>query len=351
MWADKASGPLHAAHLGYGIGSFIVPQIAKPFLSQRIPTTSSKFSVQNCLANTTGNRSENSTAAVVGEPENNHFEYSYIIIMAIIMSFSTAYYAFFYCTRRGQSTTEDSKKEEVKKTVKEIFNFNSCSPGHPYYAAGIFALVVLWFFMTMGGHMVFASFLYSYSRDLLCLSKDSAADIQTIFWIGYTCGRAVTTIVAIWIPMKVLIFLEAGGNFASALVIFFNPENVTVIMVTSFFSGFFVGPLYPSGNAWANRYITMTGLAYTFSLVGGSAAGAIFNVVIGWCFENTGPQAFCYFVLGYSTLGCITAVGMHLFAQTRGDKYSRGEEGSHSHESCSSDEKQHNDCQELKSME
>ena len=39
IWKDKASGPLHLIHLGYGAGSFIVLQLVAPFISENLPTT------------------------------------------------------------------------------------------------------------------------------------------------------------------------------------------------------------------------------------------------------------------------------------------------------------------------
>ena len=326
IWREKASGPLHLIHLGYGAGSFLVPQIVKPFLSKRTAETSSQFFLHNC--NNIGNVSsaQNDTQLPDdGQEGENNFENGYIIVMAIILSVASIYYAFFCCSRRQIQKSPNDQIEAIK-TAKEIFNFSSCSPGHPYYAAMILAFLVIWFYISAGGQMIFANYLYSYCRDMLCLDKDHAADIQSMFWIGFTAGRFMGFVAAIWIPMKILIFIEAGGNLMSAVVLFFNPGNATVVKIFALISGFFVGPLYPSGIAWANRYITMTGLAYTITLIGGSLAGVSFTVAIGWYFEHKGPGAIWYFVIGYSCVACVTAIMMHLVARTRGDKYEREED-------------------------
>ena len=326
IWREKASGPLHLIHLGYGAGSFLVPQIVKPFLSKRTAETSSQFFLHNC--NNIGNVSsaQNDTQLPDdGQEGENNFENGYIIVMAIILSVASIYYAFFCCSRRQIQKSPNDQIEAIK-TAKEIFNFSSCSPGHPYYAAMILAFLVIWFYISAGGQMIFANYLYSYCRDMLCLDKDQAADIQSMFWIGFTAGRFAGFVVAMWAPMKILIFIEAGGNLISALVLFFNPRDVMIVKGFSLISGFFVGPLYPSGVAWANRYITMTGLAYTITLIGASLAGVSFTVAIGWYFEHKGPGAIWYFVIGYSCVACVTAIMMHLVARTRGDKYEREED-------------------------
>lgn len=333
IWKDKVSGPMHILHCGYGAGSFLVPQIVKPFLSQRLDETASEFYIQNCHNQTDkltiGVTSATTTNITSGSvQEDSHFEYGYLIVMSIILMIAGVFYLYFCCNRHdtNQSTVEEHDKEEMEiQTVRQIFSFHSCSPGHPWYAGIIFCFLFVWFYVAVGGQMVFANYLYSYTRDLLCLTKSQAANIQSTFWFGFTAGRFAGFIAAIWIPMKVLIFIEAGGNLISALVLYFNPSNMTVIWIFSCVSGFFVGPLYPSGIAWANRYITMTGVAYTITLVGGSLAGVSFTVAIGWFFEHKGPGAFMAFVLGYSALACFLAVCLHLVARTRGDKYEREE--------------------------
>lgn len=328
LWKEKVSGPMHILHLGYGAGSFLVPQIAKPFLSQRVAQTSSAFYIVNCLSdsNSTYDEPKNGTTMQLA-PENNHFEYGYFIVMAIILTIASVYCVFFYLSRKKRINVETPEQMhgDRKKTTREIFHFNSCSPGHPYYAAVLFIFIPIWFYIAVGGQMIFANYLYSYCRDNLCLDKDKAANIQSTFWIGFSAGRFAGFVFALWIPMKVLLFLEAGGNLLSALVLLFNPSNTLIVWIFSCVSGFFVGPLYPTGIAWANRYLTMTGVAYTITLIGGSLAGVSLTVAIGWFFEHKGPEAFWYFVIGYSAIACISAVCMHLVARTRGDKYEREE--------------------------
>ncbi|XP_067929707.1 major facilitator superfamily domain-containing protein 4A-like [Watersipora subatra] len=124
-------------------------------------------------------------------------------------------------------------------------------------------------------------------------------------------------------PMHILHCGYGAGSFLVPQIV--KPFLSTRIALFSVacVSGFFVGPLYPTGIAWANRYITLTGVGYTLTLLGGAAAGVSFTVAIGWFFENTGPQPMLYFVVGYSALACSLAIFMHLVARTRGDKYER----------------------------
>lgn len=326
---------MHILHCGYGAGSLVVPQLVKPFLSTREPKTASKFYIQNCLNQTksTTNLTITQTFSVsdapttTAQPEDNHFEYGYIIVMAVNLAIAGVFYVYYCCNRHStdDAAEQPEQSELQEKTLRQIFSFHSCSPGHPVYAGVIFCFLFVWFYVAVGGQMVFANYLYSYTRDLMCLTKSEAANIQSTFWFGFTAGRFSGFIAAIWIPMKVLIFIEAGGNLACALVLYFNPSNMTIIWAFSCASGFFVGPLYPTGIAWANRYITMTGVAYTITLIGGSLAGVSFTVAIGWLFEHKGPGPFMAFVLGYSVLACFLAICMHLVARTRGDKYEREE--------------------------
>jgi len=98
-------------------------------------------------------------------------------------------------------------------------------------------------------------------------------------------------------------------------VLYFNSTNTNVVWAFACISGFFIGPLYPTGISWANRYITLTGVAYTITLVGGGMAGVSFTVAIGWFFQHNGPKPMLYFVIGYSALACALAISMHLVAR------------------------------------
>jgi len=322
IWQDKASGPLQVIHLGYGIGSFIVPQIAKPFLSQKRGDTITQYYIQNCLkldnitANTTSNAEESVTV------ENTHFEYGYLIIAGVILSFACLFYIMFCCSYNKMKQLPHEDKPP-KKSVREIFNFNACSPGHPYFAAVLFGLLFCWFYATLAIHVTYANFWFSYMRDEMCLDKDLAADIMSVFWIGYTLGRFVTFIVAFFIHMKVLLFVIALSNLFCSVVLYFFSANITVTWVFAFLVGFWLGPLYPGGIAWANRYLTMTGVSYTFTLFGASIGGISYNMLIGWFFENKGPYVLWYFAIAMGTFVCALATSMHLIARTRGDKYER----------------------------
>lgn len=324
---------MHILHAGYGVGSFLVLQIVTPFLSQRVAETSSIFYIRNCLNESNVITSGNMTTEMITEsstvapPEDNHFEYGYLIVMAINLVVAGIFFTLFWLGKQSPDNDSIDADPEIdeEESLGGIFNLNSCSPGHPWYAGILFCLLFAWFYIAVGGQMLFANYLYSYTRDLLCITKAEAANIQSMFWIGLTAGRTAAFFFAMFIPMKVLIFLEAGGNLFSALMLYFHPTNITVIWVFSCVSGFFVGPLAPTGIAWANRYITMTGIAYTITLIGGAMAGVSFTVAIGWFFEYSGPEPMLYFAIGYSALACALAVSMHLVARTRGDKYERGE--------------------------
>ena len=97
IWKDKASGPLHLIHLGYGAGSFIVPQLVAPFISENLPTTEETFDNSVCatvtaLATNSSNSANITTLAPI--PSDN-LDVGFWIVSACILAVSLVRLFFF----------------------------------------------------------------------------------------------------------------------------------------------------------------------------------------------------------------------------------------------------------------
>ncbi|VDI22634.1 Hypothetical predicted protein [Mytilus galloprovincialis] len=105
LWKRKATGPLHILHFGFGMGSFIVPQIANPFLAVLAPSlditnassingTKSPFVIDPVTVTTT---TTNNTIAVIFLKESK-IESAYLIVSIIVASLSVVFFLYqFFC--------------------------------------------------------------------------------------------------------------------------------------------------------------------------------------------------------------------------------------------------------------
>jgi len=345
IWKDKASGPLHIIHLGYGAGSFIVPQIVKGFISEKLPSddtavtnpacaetatflnTTNKFNFNNTLiantslANTTLVNSTTVFPTTTVEEQSQTVQFGFLIISGCIVGIALVWFFFFFCDKKEDSSS--NKKEEVqnKTSLKEIFNFNTCSPGHPYFAFLLYVMLFFWIYVAVAGERIGAKYLYSYARGWACFSKDEAADILTAYWISFTAGRFVGFVAGNFVPMKFIIFIEGFGNLAFALVLFFFGENKYVLWVCICGLGLLIGPCYPSGLAWANRYMVVTATGVTVLSVAAGVSDLSFLTAIGYFAERVGIQIMTTFFLGYGIVVSVLPIVMQSIACTRGDRF------------------------------
>lgn len=321
IWKAKASGPLHLIHLGYGVGGFIVPKIVAPFITDKIATDV----IVNPLCvdfNQSHNLNQSGNTTTPTPQPSDTVQYGFLIVSGIIVAIAGIWLFYFFCDKSTKESTQNQVVKD-KTTIREIFNLNTCAPGHPFYAFILYVLMFFWIFIAVVGERVFAKYLYSYAREQACFSKDNATTLLTAFWISFTVGRFAGFVGAFLVPMKVIIFVEGIGNFASAIVLYFFSSNEYVLWICVCISGLMIGPCYPSGLAWANRYIVVTATGVTVLSVGAGVSDLSFLSTIGYFVEKMGVSVMTTFVLGYGVLVCVFPIIMQSVACTRGDRFER----------------------------
>jgi len=323
IWKDKANGPLHLIHLGYGAGSFIVPQLVAPFISDVLPTEEEAITNPACDL-TSEELSLNSTniTTVAPEPSDN-LATGFWIVSACIAAISALWFGYFFFDKRKAENGAASQAKDLK--IKQIFNPNTCSPGHPVYAILLYILMFMWIYSAVAGERIYAKYLYSYGRQQACLSKQEAANILTAFWLSFTAGRFGGFMVTNFIPMKIFIFIEGLGSLAAGLVLFFFGSNKTVLWASVCVAGIFIGPCYPSGLAWANRYMTVTAVGVTVLSIGAGVSDLTFLPAVGSTVDSVGISAMTAFALGFGVVCAALPIAMQGVACTRGDRFEREE--------------------------
>ena len=323
IWKERASGPLHLIHLGFGAGGFLLPQIMAPFISDKLPKLEADESGDHCSQGTESSQLNASLGianqTTVAPVPSDTLQFGFIIVSGIIVAISLIWFGYGFFDRKKEAYMQ--KSDSV--TIKEIFNLNTCAPGHPAYAFLLYALMFVWIYVAVAGERVFAKYLYSYARKESCWSKTEAANLLTAFWVSFTAGRFTGFVSANFIHMKYIIFVEGIGNAISAIVLFFFSSNRYVLWVCVCASGLLIGPCYPSGLAWANRYMIVTATGVTILSTGAGISDISFLFTIGYFIKELGIQVMMSFVLGFGVLVCVMPALMMGTACQRGDRFER----------------------------
>ena len=320
MWKENSASPLHLLHAGFGVGSFIIPLVANPFLA--------------IVADDTGNTtSANGTTAPSTTTESGHevylrqskIEYAYAIAAGIVVCVSVVFYIYQFAgheaqTDNGKMTDADGDNKSL--SFRDMINPATCAGGRCLYGFQIFAAVFLFFFQAVGGERVAGKFIRAFSIDYMHFSSDDGSYLNTVFWIAFTCGRVGGFVAAHFVPIRILVMIETGGCLAGSIALMFlgtrGPLALWIIMPCL---AVFIAPLFPSGIGWANYHINVTGLAITVFLLGGSFGGVSYMKLIGYLYDNYGPMTFIYTLLGYGGAAFVIAVLMNIIGSQHGSRF------------------------------
>ena len=325
IWKNKASGPLHLIHLGYGAGSFLVPQLVAPFISEALPATEDSISNPACSVISDGIASNftngtNTTTTGAAVPSEN-LENGFWIVSALIVLISALWFGYFFFDKRKAADGTGVVAKDLK--LKQIFNPNTCSPGHPVYAILLYVLMFMWIYTAVAGERIYAKYLYSYAREQACFTRQEATSILSAYWLSFTAGRFGGFMITNFVPMKIFIFIEGTGSFISAIILYFLSSNKYVLWACACVSGIFIGPCYPSGLAWANRYMVVTATGVTVLSIAAGVCDLTFLPAVGSTIDSIGISAMTIFVLGFGVVCCALPVVMTLVACYRGDRFER----------------------------
>jgi len=353
IWKEKASGPLHSVHVGYGVGGFIVPQIVKPFISKQLPKdektitssvcevmtlplfTNSTFDVINTTDSTLSNVTTNLPTSTLPNTSSN-FKYGFFIISGIVTLVACLWIFFYFLKSKQDKILENDANRNSEKSIKDMFNFNTCAPGDPIFAFFLYVLLFLWVYVAVSGERIGSKYLYSYARNherigskylysyarnQACFSPSKAENFLTSYWIFHTVGRVLGFVGSSYIHMKYIIFIEGVGVFVSSVVLFFFSDNDIILWVFVCCLGFFTGPTYPSGVAWTNRYIILTATGVMIPSIASGIADISFLPIIGHFVEMLGIGVMTNFFLGYGVTICALPIIMQSIACTRGDRF------------------------------
>ena len=341
MWQEHAASPLHVLHGGFGIGSFIIPLIANPFLAvpgENDDNTTHANNTNGTVTVSTTSRATTTTAEPDFYIKASRIEYAYFIAAAITISLSFVFYAYHFMRITTRKSIRIQRKKEKEAhgetntgsktlTFKEMFNPATCAGGRIFYGLQIFALLLIYFFNCVGGERVAGKFIRAFSIDQFGFSTDEGSYLNTCFWISFAVGRVLGFLTARWIPIRIRILLETGGILITTIcLVVFGGSSSTALWVLMQPAGFFIAPLFPTGLGWGNFHVQMTGVAITTILLGGSVGGVVYMKLIGYLYDHFGPRTFLYVLLGHGILVFALAIILDLVGAQHGGRYKEEDE-------------------------
>lgn len=352
VWREKSTSPLMLMHLGYGIGSFIVPLYVNPFLAVEKPPDIASFnyttlnnlssatnaspavdlsSAISYVSSTTVSSASTTEPPKEYLPNTSRIEYAYGI-SAVIDLFVSLFF-FLNQIREKHHLNENSisgeKLKETAKTksFKEIINPASCAKGRFWYGSVIMLLTFMYFANVGGGNAGTQVFLRSFAVDQLKLSKNASTLLNTCYWIGFSAGRIATAVISKCLSVRVLIILHSSGiALCASLMAVFSSENVLSFWVLIISFGFFTATIWPTGIAWTDYHIELTGVGMMFQFLGASLGGIGHLRLLGYLYDTYSPTTYLYHALTYSVFQFAVSVMLNVVGAHHGSRFADEEE-------------------------
>lgn len=308
------------------MGSFLVPQIANPFLAVLAPSidnaTDSTLTFMSPLP-TTSTMASNVSEVTKKYLKESRIESAYLIVAIVVAALSFAFYVYQFCCRQisEENVVVDSKETSVRKIVK-LVDPGTCTNGDRFFGVQVFVLLFLYFFNVVGGERLYGKFIRSYAIDKHKFSGDDGSLINTVFWISFAVGRFTGLFTGRFIPIRILILLEVSGTLITAILLdIFARDNDLALWILTVPMGFFVAPLFPSGIGWGDFHVELTGFAITFVLMGGALGGITYLWVIGYLYEYHGYDTFLHQMVAYGGILVFFTILLTIIGKRHGGRF------------------------------
>lgn len=297
IWTGGDSGPyMHSLHFVFGVGAFLAPVLAKPFL-----LNVSSFDVHGSLEdepsfhNTT---SRNST--IQAEKSESVWTiktlYSIIGSYSFLVSFGFLFYYILDLKSKTNDKDNTTDQNEENKTRKDN---NKCKK------IILTCIISTFFFFYVGMEITYGTFVSTFGvESALGLSRQQGSDITAIFWGSFAVMRGVAIVAAIWVAPSIIM----AASFLCCMVgsiclAIWGQSALIALQVGTGALGVGAASIYATGLLWFEQRVAVTNKIGALFVFTASAGCDVFPILVGQ-FIGKHPMVFMYVQVGV-LMACI----------------------------------------------
>ncbi len=161
----------------------------------------------------------------------------------------------------------------------------------------LLGLIVLFFFLYVGGEVAFGGWIYTYALTLDLASKTTSAYLASLFWGSFMAGRLLGIPIATRFSAHRILTVDLLACLASLVVLIVWPESITAVIVCTIGVGLSMASIFPTTIVWAERQMTITGRSARWFFVAAGAGGMFLPWLVGQLFVPIGPEVMTWLVL------------------------------------------------------
>lgn len=190
------------------------------------------------------------------------------------------------------------------------------SPRH-----GLLAIVATFFLFYVGLEVAFAGWLPTYAEEI-GFDGSQVAWVTATFWIGFTAGRLVVSVVGSSLRPIVIVVTALALTLVAAAVLVAGSGTTWVVWVTTAAMGAGAAPQFPAMMSYLERRIHVTGTATAWFIGASGIGGLVFPWVVGRSIDSGGPDSLPHatLLLAICTIAAFAATNRRLHRRRRGGR-------------------------------
>lgn len=302
MWREKSASPMHAIHMGFGVGALFAPLIANPFLAVLQFTSQNSTSEQNETVSTLAPVHYGSDTYYIIRDSRVHLAYITIGVISFVISLPFFIYPPYKCftgydTKRNYYNVDDKgeREDESPRTLKQLINPATYAAGSLKYGLFVFIWVLLYFINLVGGEQLFGNFIRTFSVDQLKFARDEASYLDTVFWGSFTIGRFTGSVLSHFITIKRLFPIDVAINLLAVTFLdIFSTDSHAALWIFTIIVGVTIAPLYPAAMSYVNTQIQVGGIVLTIVVFATGAGDFLYVWLAGHLYDTYGPRTVLY---------------------------------------------------------
>ncbi|XP_042903766.1 major facilitator superfamily domain-containing protein 4A-like isoform X2 [Parasteatoda tepidariorum] len=313
MYGKDVSPFLQALHFFYGVGAFLSPMIAQPFL---LNEDCSPFISNDTEPLFPEDENEVLPASTLEEARNmTEIDYAFIImaltmVPVVLLAFSLLGKKHCLQWMGGGSKNKDEKLTKDYENAENHCGSDQ-SPRSLYQVVIVTVLSAILMFLYDGLQAAYGGFIYSYAvKGPIKVHKSHAAYLNALFWGMFALGRLFSIVLATKLSSSFMLFCNIMGCTAGLLLMLSLRYNYVVLVFGTCIIGVFMSSVFPTALSLTEQYIHVTPTTTSILVFGAAVGEMTMPVIIGHEFERAGPTSFlvigmilCFIsIIAYMTL-------------------------------------------------
>lgn len=299
---------LQAMHFFYGLGAFLSPMIAAPFLVN-IDCTPLVDGKTTSTSQRTISRIQHLSQArtafiILGSIQ---LLISFIVVLVITLEKMNV-------IKTGANVSQSTSHYSLHSAASEKDDRGGVSLKHIVI---ITALTSASLFIFDGIQSSFGDYIYSYAeKSHIGLKREEGAFLNACFWGLFAFGRLLAIPLATRLTSMFMLSVNLSGAFLGSLLMLIFHTDKTVVYFGTCLLGLFLSSMSPTAIAMAEQFININPSITSCLVVCAALGETLCPIIVGNLFALIGPPTFVSFVLICTVVGVILYLALVLLGRT-----------------------------------